>query len=82
MEYKRPSCCNKLCAYLQTNYILVHMPRQSTVIGFGNAVLYAFIHKSASVRFFECAANSAGEKDCIGKAKPRARGAKPVTLFY
>ncbi len=22
------------------------------------------------------------EKDCVGKAKPRARGAKPVTLFY
>ncbi len=36
------------------------MPRQSTVIGFGNAVLYAFINKSAAVRFFECAVNSAG----------------------
>ncbi len=22
------------------------------------------------------------EKDCVGKAKPRAHGAKPVTLFY
>ncbi len=22
------------------------------------------------------------EKDCVGKAKPRACGAKPVTLFY
>ncbi len=22
------------------------------------------------------------EKDCVGKAKPRARGVKPVTLFY
>ncbi len=22
------------------------------------------------------------EKDCVRKAKPRARGAKPVTLFY
>ncbi len=22
------------------------------------------------------------EKDCVGKAKPHARGAKPVTLFY
>ncbi len=27
---------------------------------FGNAVLYSFIHKSAAVQFFECAANSAG----------------------
>ncbi len=22
------------------------------------------------------------EKDCVGKAKPRAHGEKPVTLFY
>ncbi len=36
--------------------------RQSTVIGFwiGLAVLYSFIQKSAAVRFFEYAANSAG----------------------
>ncbi len=25
-----------------------------------NAVLYSFFHKSAAVRFFECASNSAG----------------------
>ncbi len=31
---------------------------ESTVLG--NAVLYLFIQKSAAVRFFECAANSAG----------------------
>ncbi len=36
------------------------MPRQSTVIGFWKCCLYSFIHKSAAVRFFECAANSAG----------------------
>ncbi len=30
------------------------------MIGFGNAVLYSFIHKSAAVQFFEYAANSAG----------------------
>ncbi len=47
--------------------------RRSTVIGFGNAVLYSFIQKSAADRFFEYAAH---------KAKPRACGAKPVTLFY
>ncbi len=31
---------------------------ESTVLG--KAVLYSFIHKSAAVRFFEYAANSAG----------------------
>ncbi len=67
--------CNKLCAYLQTNYTHVHMPRQSTVIGFGKAVLYSFIHKSAVVRFFECAANSAGgERLCQEGETSRSRG--------
>ncbi len=57
--------------------------RQSTVIGLGNAVLYSFIRKSATVRFFEYAAKSAGgERLCRGGAKPRACGPKPITLFY
>ncbi len=47
----------------------------------GNAVLYSFIQKFATVRFFECAANSAIGEIGGGAAKPRARGAKPVTLF-
>ncbi len=36
------------------------MPNSQQWYVFGNAVLYSFIHKSAAVRFFEYAANSAG----------------------
>ncbi len=45
---------------------------QTTVRGFWKkeAVLYLFICKSAVVRFFECAANSAGGER-PGKAKSR-----------
>ncbi len=42
------------------NYIHVHMPDSQHWKVLGNAVLYSFIHKSAAVRFFEYAANSAG----------------------
>lgn len=55
--------CNKLCASLQTNYILVHMPKQSTVIDFGNIVLYLFIHKSVTFHSVELAANFAGREN-------------------
>ncbi len=41
------------CSYAQT----VNSDRKGKA---GKAVLYAFIHKSAAGRFFECAANSAG----------------------
>ncbi len=42
------------------NYTHVHMSDSQQWEVFGNAVLYSFIHKSAAVRFFECASNSAG----------------------
>ncbi len=42
---------------------------------FGNAVLYSFIYKSAAVRFFEYAANSAGgERLRRGGKTSRSRG--------
>ncbi len=49
--------------------------------------MYSFIHKSAAVRFgsLNTLLTLPLEKDCVGggaAAKPRARGAKPVTLFY
>ncbi len=78
MEHKRA-----LCAYfnpLQTNYIHVHMSDSQEVLG--NAVVYSFIQKSAAVRFFEYAANSAGGEILGGGRRNLARGAKPVTLFY
>ncbi len=55
---------------------------ESTVLG--NAVLYSFIQKSAAVRFgsLNTLLTLPVEKDCVGEAKPCARGAKPVTLFY
>ncbi len=45
--------------------------------------MYSFIQKSAAVRFgsLNTLITLPVEKDCVGKAKPRARGAKPVTLF-
>ncbi len=58
--------------------------RQSTVISFRKRC-FVLVHSEdccGSVRFFEYAANSAVEKDCVGKAKPRACRAKLVTLFY
>ncbi len=42
------------------NYTHVHMPDGQQWEVSGNAVLYSFIQKSAAVRFFEYAANSAG----------------------
>ncbi len=47
-------------------------------------VLYSFIQKSAAVRFgsLNTLLTLPVEKDCVRKAKPRARRAKPVTLFY
>ncbi len=46
--------------------------------------MYSFIQKSPAVRFgsLNTLLTLPVEKDCVGKAKPRACGAKPVTLFY
>ncbi len=73
MEHKRA-----LCAYfnpLQINYTHVHMPDSQQWYVLGNAVLYSFIHKSATVWFFEYAANSAGgERLCQEGETSRSRG--------
>ncbi len=74
MEHNRPNY-----AYfnpLQINYTHVNMPDGQQWQVLGNAVLYSFIHKSATVRFFEYADNSASGRRNL------ARGANPVTLFY
>ncbi len=69
---------SELCAYfnpLQTNYIHVHMPDGQQWEVFGNAVL-------PRVGSLNTLLNLPVEKDCVRKAKPRARGTKPLTLFY
>ncbi len=58
---------------------------QSTVIGFRKRC-FVLVHSEVccgSVRFgsLNTLLTLPVEKDCVGKAKPRARGAKPVTLF-
>ncbi len=60
MEHKRPNYVHISTLYRRTN---VHMPDSQQWEVFGNTVLYSFIQKSAAVRFFEYAANSAaGER--------------------
>ncbi len=50
------------------------MPRQSKVIGFWKCC-FVLIHKSAAVRFFECAANStSGERLRLEGETSRSRG--------
>ncbi len=60
--------------------------RQSRVIGFRKRC-FVLVHSEVccgSVRFgsLNTLLTLPVEKDCVGKSKPRARGAKPVTLFY
>ncbi len=58
--------------------------RQSTVIGFWKCCFVLVHSPSAVVRFGSLNAllTLPVEKDCVGKAKPRARRAKPVKFFY
>ncbi len=78
MEHKRPNYVHISTLYSRTTFMFICQTGQQWQV-LGNAVLYSFIRNSAAVRFCEYVPV---EKDCVRKAKPRARGAKPVTLFY
>ncbi len=80
MEHKRA-----LCAYfnpLQMNYIHVHMPDSQQWEVLGNAVLYSFIQKSAAVRFFEYAANSAAGERLRQEGETSLAGRNRWHYFY
>ncbi len=55
--------------------------RQSTVIGFRKRC-FVLVHSEVCCGSVNMLLTLLVEKDCVGKAKPRARRAKPVTLFY
>ncbi len=82
MEHKRPNYVHISTLYSRTT---CSYARQSRVIGFRKRC-FVLVHSEVccgSVRFFEYAVNSAGveRRHRREAAKPRARGAKPVTLF-
>ncbi len=64
MELKRPNYVHISTLYRRTTFMFICQTVNSDFWKqvLGNAVLYSFIQKSAAVRFFEYAANSAGEE--------------------
>ncbi len=81
MEHKRPNCVHISTLYRRTTFMFICQTVNSDRFfealfctrSFTSLLRFSYLNTLLTLPV---------EKDCVRKAKPRARGAKPVTLFY